>query len=82
MVFIGHLTKEPDGWKLIEKIRETDKELPVYVLTTNMGGSEEQYRSRGFTGRLIKPIDSMVLERTIMRHLPEAIMQKKEGEPG
>ena len=41
-----------------------------------MAGGEEFYKSKGFDGYLAKPIDSMALEKAIMKHIPEEIMMK------
>jgi len=52
-------------------------DLPVYALTANsISGGDEFYKSKGFTGYLSKPVDSLALERAIMKHLPEEIMMK------
>ena len=37
---------------------------------------ETFYISKGFNGYLSKPIDGDLLERTIMKHLPDEIMDK------
>ena len=65
-----------DGIETIEKIREFDKNIPVYAITANAAEDEEFYISRGFNGYLAKPIDAEDLERTIMRHIPDAMMEK------
>ena len=67
-----------DGIETIEKIREFDPNIPVYAVTANATEEEEFYISKGFNGFLSKPIDSETLERTIMSHLHEAIMEKPE----
>ena len=80
VVFLDHMMPGMDGIETVEKIREFDKELPVYVLTANATAGEEYYKSKGFNGYLSKPIDSEVLEKTIMRHLPEKMMEKPTRE--
>ena len=77
IVLLGHLTAGMDGWETVRRIRETDGELPVYAFTTNANETEEYYRSRGFTGRLSNPVDIRELERIIMRHIPESMMEKR-----
>ena len=69
-----------DGVETVGHIRETMPDLPVYALTANSAAGEEFYKSKGFNGYLAKPIDSRTLERTIMKHLPEEIMQKATEE--
>ena len=61
----------------IKKIRKTRPDLPVYALVdSDMSGSEEYYRSLGFDGYLIKPVDAGLLERNIMRHLSAGMMTR------
>ncbi|MCR5119952.1 MAG: response regulator [Lachnospiraceae bacterium] len=81
IVLLGHVSGKADAWETIEKIREEDTELPVYALTTNLSAGSEYYSSRGFTGYISKPVDSIQLERTIMRHIPENMMEKQEETP-
>lgn len=76
IVLLDHMMPGMDGIETVEKIREDYPELPVYVLTANAALTEEYYISRGFNGRLSKPVDSLVLEKTIMKHLPDEMMQK------
>ncbi|MDC7293385.1 response regulator [Butyrivibrio sp. DSM 10294] len=76
VVLLDHMMPGMDGVETVAKIRETDKDIPVYALTANASVGEEFYRSKGFTGYLAKPIDSLALEKTIMKHLPEEIMYK------
>ena len=76
VVLLDHMMPGMDGLETCAKIREIDSELPVYALTANSASGEEFYKSKGFNGYLSKPIDSEALERTIMKHLPEEIMEK------
>ena len=80
VVLLDHMMPGMDGIETVAKIRETDKEIPVYALTANASVGEEFYKSKGFTGYLAKPVDSEALEKTIMKHLPEEIMLKPEAE--
>ena len=79
VVFLDHLMPGMDGIETIGKIRETDSDVPVYALTANSTVGEDFYVSKGFNGYLTKPIDSEALERTIMKHLPEQMMEKPES---
>ena len=76
IAFIDQLLLKTSGEDFIEKIREASPELPVYVITENAATGEEAYKARGFNGCLSNPVDSMLLERIIMRHLPEQMMEK------
>ncbi|MCR5331531.1 MAG: response regulator [Lachnospiraceae bacterium] len=76
VVLLDHLMPGMDGVETLEKIRETHPDLPVYALTANATAGEDFYKAKGFNGYLAKPIDSALLERTIMRHLPPEMMMK------
>ena len=58
-------------------IRQLYPDIPVYSLTTNTSvGGEEYYKSIGFNGHIVKPVDPKELERLIMKHIPEQMMIK------
>jgi signal transduction histidine kinase/CheY-like chemotaxis protein/HPt (histidine-containing phosphotransfer) domain-containing protein len=76
VVLLDHMMPGMDGIETVAKIRETDKDIPVYALTANASVGEDFYTSKGFTGYLSKPIDSEALEKAIMKHLPDEIMFK------
>ena len=76
VVLMDHMMPGMDGVEAVGKIREFDKELPVYALTANSTAGEEYYKKRGFNGYLSKPIDSETLERTLMQHIPDEMMEK------
>ena len=76
VVLMDHMMPGMDGVEAVARIREFDKDLPVYALTANSTAGEDFYKSKGFNGYLSKPIDSETLERTIMKHLPESMIEK------
>ena len=79
IVLLDHMMPGMDGIETVGHIRETDPDIPVYALTANStAGGDEFYISKGFNGYLAKPVDSLVLEKTIMKHLPAEIMMKPE----
>ena len=79
VVLLDHMMPVMDGLETCEKIRELYPDLPVYALTAKaLSDGEEFYKSKGFNGYLTKPIDTVVLERTIMQHLPEEIIMKPD----
>ncbi|WP_051212925.1 two-component regulator propeller domain-containing protein [Butyrivibrio fibrisolvens] len=78
IVLLDHMMPGMDGIETVGHIRENDPDIPVYALTANVTVGEEFYKSKGFTGYLSKPIDSRVLEKTIMKHLPKEIMFEPE----
>ena len=80
VVFLDHMMPGMDGIETLEKLRVTHPDLPVYALTANTAVGEEFYLSKGFNGYLTKPIDGELIEKTILRHLPEEIVEKPDTE--
>ena len=76
VVLLDHMMPGMDGVETVGEIRKEFPDLPVYALTANSAAGEDFYRSKGFNGYLAKPIDSTTLEKTIMQHLPEEIMER------
>ena len=81
IAFIDELLFEDDENKIdefISKIKEIRPELPLYVITENASADEEYYKHKGFYGTISLPVDPLLLEKTIMKHLPEEMMEKPE----
>lgn len=76
IVILNHQISGIDGETAIQKIRDYAPSLPVYALTENSAYDEAYFKALGYNGFISLPIDSSLLERTIMRHLPESIMSK------
>ncbi|SCY59610.1 Signal transduction histidine kinase [Lachnospiraceae bacterium XBB2008] len=80
VVLLDHLMPGLDGVETVGRIREDHPDLPVYALTANStAGGDEFYMSKGFNGYLSKPIDSVAVEKAIMKHLPEDMISKPEA---
>lgn len=69
-------TTDPEDDTFITKVREIDKDLPVYALTSDLVETDRLYRTKEYTGFLIKPIDGETLEKTIMQHLSEQMIER------
>ncbi|MCR5358170.1 MAG: response regulator [Lachnospiraceae bacterium] len=81
VVLLDHMMPGMDGIETMARIREKYPDLPVYAMTANSAaGGEEFYKEKGFNGYLLKPVDGATLERTIMKHLPEDIMQQNDND--
>ncbi len=74
VVLLDHMMPGMDGVETLERIRKDYPDLPVYALTANATNGEEYYTSRGFNGYLSKPVETEILEKTIMSHLPKEKM--------
>ncbi len=77
VVLLDHLMPEMDGIETLQKLREIDKEVPVYALTANTSpDAEKYYKEKGFSGYLAKPIDTSVMESTLMEHIKDVIIER------
>lgn len=77
MVFVDQLMPGLNGEETLKQMRETHPDIPVYALITNSNnGGEDYFKSLGFTGCLTKPVPPEVLEKVIMKHLPDEMMLK------
>ncbi|WP_029230829.1 DegV family protein [Butyrivibrio sp. VCB2006] len=87
IILMDHLMPQMDGIECLHAIREQAgglcKDIPVVALTAN-AGSENQalYRREGFDEYLVKPVDAVELEHTVLTLLPkDKVMQiAEEGE--
>ncbi|MCR5253146.1 MAG: response regulator [Treponema sp.] len=75
IVFLNQNIPGMDGEEAIQKIKNYAPDLPVYALTENGTDNEEYYISKGYNGFISIPVDSSLMERIIMRHLPQQIME-------
>ena len=80
VILLDHMMPGLDGVETVANIRKDYPDLPVYALTANTAVGEDFYKSKGFDGYLSKPVDSRLLEQTIMKHLSEEMMEKPTAE--
>lgn len=81
IAFVDEMLFEGDENKLdefISKIKEIKAELPLYLITENAAADEEYYKQKGFYGTISLPVDPVLLEKTIMKHLPKEMMENPE----
>lgn len=76
LLLLDHRMPDPDGIKTLELIRNDaaglNRETPAVVLTANaLTGSDKIYADAGFADYLTKPLDALLLERTVKKYLPE-----------
>lgn len=76
VVLLDHIMPGMDGLETVAEIRKFAPDLPVYAFSANAAVGEDFYKAHGFNGYLPKPVDSELLEKTIMKHLPKEIMEK------
>ncbi len=79
LILMDHMMPAPDGIETLKIIRETDnfnRETPVAVLTANaVKGAREEYLKEGFSDYLSKPIDIKQLEKTLVKLLPDSLVE-------
>ncbi len=76
VVLLDIIMPGTDGIELIERIREIAPLLPVYAVSASSAEDEAYYRAKGFSGFLPKPLDGILLERTVMQHIPAEMREK------
>ena len=76
LIFLDHMMPEKDGIETLKELRNMNenpnKETTVICLTANaISGAKEQYLAEGFNDYLSKPVDPVLLEKTLYTFLPE-----------
>lgn len=75
VIFMDHMMAGLDGVETLRRLRkQVDgrcRHTPVVMLTANAtSGADKLYERKGFDGYLVKPIDSALLEATILKFMP------------
>ncbi len=76
LVLMDYMMPGTDGIQAMEHLRTIDEEngrhTPILVLTADATPEKKElFMSKGFDDYLLKPIDSSLLEKALLRHLPE-----------
>lgn len=74
IILLDHLMPDMDGIETLEqlRLRQPSYGAKVIALTANaLSGMREMYLEKGFDDYLTKPVDGMVLEKMLMKYLPE-----------
>ncbi|MBQ7516222.1 MAG: response regulator [Schwartzia sp.] len=86
IIFLDHSMPGMDGIETLARLRQEEgpnRATPTVCLTANaIAGAREEYLSSGFTDYLTKPIDSVKLEKMMVKYLPPALVKTPEPEPG
>ena len=84
IIFMDYMMPEMDGMETYERMKigeHVNRETPVIMLTANaISGEKEKYMDAGLTYYLTKPIQSNLLEETLLRFLPKEKIIFKETE--
>lgn len=76
LILMDQRMPEMDGTEALHRIRADENgassKSPIICLTADaVIGAKERYLAEGFSDYLTKPIESMLLEKMLMKHLPE-----------
>ena len=86
IIFMDHMMPEMDGIETLQELQKLpadspNAKTPVIALTANaLAGARDEYLKKGFSDFLSKPIDGEMLERMIVKHLPEELVKPIEEE--
>jgi DegV family protein with EDD domain len=80
LILMDHLMPKMDGIECFHAIRAQSgglsKETSVVVLTANAGADNQaMYKREGFDAYLVKPVDSVELENTMRKVLPDKLVK-------
>ena len=85
LILMDQRMPEMNGTEALRAIRSTPDgaciSVPVICLTADaVIGAKERYLSEGFTDYLTKPIESMTLEKLLLKYLPEDKVERVQEE--
>ena len=80
VILMDHLMPDMDGEETMRAIRSQARgfcqKVPIIALTANvMSNAEQVYRDMGFDGYLAKPINSTLLEASLLKYLPDELIE-------
>lgn len=80
VILMDHMMPDMDGEETMKAVRAQTKgfcqKVPIVALTANvMTNAEQVYRNMGFDGYLAKPINAALLEASLLKYLPEELVE-------
>lgn len=80
VILMDHMMPDMDGEQTMKAVREQTKgfcqKTPIIALTANvMANADAIYRNMGFDAYLAKPINAMLLEASLLKFLPEELIE-------
>ncbi len=86
IIFMDHMMPGMDGMETLSHIKASDDHpnvsTPVIALTANaISGVKNEYINAGFSGYLSKPVNGDELEETVLRYLPDELIQLPDTAP-
>lgn len=85
VILMDHMMPDMDGEETMRAVRTQARgycqKTPIIALTANvMTNAEQVYHDMGFDGYLAKPINSALLEASILKYLPPELVEYTAGE--
>lgn len=79
-ILMDHVMPDMDGEAVMKAVRSQTRgfcrKTPVIALTANvMSNAEQVYRNMGFDGYLAKPISAALLEASLVKYLPQELIE-------
>ena len=80
VILMDHMMPDMDGEETMKAVRSQARgycqKAPIIALTANvMTNAEQVYRDMGFDGYLAKPINSALLEASLLKYLPPELVE-------
>ena len=80
VILMDHMMPDMDGEETMKAVRAQSKgycqKTPIVALTANvMTNAEQVYQDMGFDGYLAKPINSALLEASLLKYLPSELIE-------
>ncbi len=80
VILMDHMMPEMDGEETLRAVRAQNRgfcqKTPVVALTANvMTNAEQVYQNMGFDGYLAKPVNSSLLEASLLKYLPQELIE-------
>ena len=78
LILLDHMMPNMDGVETLHRAENLPnaKNTPFIMLTANaISGAKDAFLKEGFAAYLSKPIDSMLLEATLVKYLPQSKIQ-------
>ena len=84
IIFLDHMMPGMDGVETMKNIRNQNTEMasavPIIVVTANaVDGAKDYYISQGFQEYISKPIDTVLLNETLIKYLPKELIEDKDN---
>lgn len=85
VILMDHMMPDMDGEETLKAVREQTKgfcqKTPVIALTANvMSDANQVYQDMGFDGYLAKPVNAALLETSLLKYLPQELVEYFDDE--